>query len=121
MTGQPTILVVDDDEPLLKLMEALLRTYRMIPVTASSGKQAIELVRSENPDLAIVDLNMPDVSPAELVESMRRASRRSELPMIILSGDPVDEARRSETGIDVAILKPFDTADLIEKIKKELD
>lgn len=121
MSSEPTILVVDDDEPLLKLMEALLRTYRMIPVTASSGKEAIDIVRREDPDLAIVDLNMPDVSAGELVASIRRASRRSELPMIILSGDPVDEARRSETGIDVAILKPFDTADLIEKIREELD
>lgn len=121
MGSEPTILVVDDDEPLLQLMEAVLRTYRMIPVTASSGRQAIDVVRSEDPDLAIVDLNMPDMSAAELVASIRRASRRSELPMIILSGDPVDEARRSETRIEVAILKPFDTADLIEKIREELD
>lgn len=121
MSDEPKVLVVDDDKPLLTLMEAVLRTYRMVPVPASSRKQAVDLVRREDPDLAIVDLNMPDVSAAELVASIRKASRRSNLPMIILSGEPVDDAQRAETGIDVAILKPFDVADLIGKIKEELD
>ena len=120
MGEKPKILVVDDSPPVLKLMRAVLRNFEMIPLTAETGPEAVEVIRAQDPDLVIVDMNIPDTSARELVAEIRRTSNRENLPMIILSGEPVDDDDREATGITVSIMKPFDVTDLIDSIRKEL-
>jgi two-component system, OmpR family, KDP operon response regulator KdpE len=119
MTPGPTILVIDDDEPILELMTSLLRQYSFRPMTASSGREALEAIRTETPDLVLLDLGLPDMSGEKLLEEILRISGRS-IPVVILSGHQLTEEEWSESGAVGALQKPFDVRHLIDQIRQNL-
>jgi len=119
-TPRPIILVVDDDAPILLLMRNLLREFGFEPVAANSGEEAIAEARNRTPDLILLDRNMPGMSGDEVVRAMRSDEGLSEVPILILSGEPIgpDEIRR--LGATGHVLKPFDVARLVETIRGHL-
>jgi DNA-binding response OmpR family regulator len=119
MTPDPTILVVDDDEPILHLMRSLLRQYSFRSLTASSGRQALETIQAEVPDLILLDLGLPDMSGEELLEKIHRISGRS-IPVLILSGHQLSEEEWSQAGAAGALQKPFEVSALIQQIRQHL-
>jgi DNA-binding response OmpR family regulator len=119
MTPGPMILVVDDDEPILELMTSLLRQYSFRSMTASSGREALEAIRTESPDLVLLDLGLPDMSGEKLLEEILTISDRS-IPVVILSGHQLTEEEWSRTGAVGALQKPFDVRQLIEQIRQHL-
>ncbi len=116
MTQRPVILVVDDDAPILLLMRNLLREFGFEPVAAGSGAQAIEEARRRNPDLILLDRNMPGMNGDEVLQELRSGGFES-TPILIVSGEPLgpDEIRR--LGATGAVLKPFDVPSLVETIR----
>lgn len=111
------ILVVDDDAPILLLMRSLLREFGFDPVSADSGPKAIEAARTRTPDLILLDRNMPGMSGDEVLRVMRAHEALANVPVLILSGEPLapDEVRR--IGATGAVLKPFDVPQLVETIR----
>ncbi|HYI11253.1 MAG TPA: response regulator [Thermoanaerobaculia bacterium] len=116
MTPRPVILVVDDDAPILLLMRNLLREFGFAPVTAGGGPQALEEARRSNPDLILLDRNMPGMTGDEVLQKLRSDGFES-TPILIVSGEPLapDEVRR--LGATGAVLKPFDVPSLVETIR----
>ena len=118
MSGKPVILVIDDDLPILTLMRNVLGAFGFEARVASSGAQALATVREEKPDLVLLDKNLPGMSGTEIVRALRKEG--SLVPILILSGAPVDPDEIERLGAAGAILKPFDVVDLVERIRSHV-
>lgn len=115
-----TILVVDDDEPILTLMENVLRAYRYQPVIAKSGATAVEIARTSRPDLILLDMHMPGMNGREVLDLFRSDQALRSIPVVILSGDRLSSVEIAAAGAAGAIQKPFDLPDLIAEIEKRV-
>jgi CheY-like chemotaxis protein len=120
MPEKPVILVVDDDVPILILMQNLLREFGFEPLTAASGNEAIEVARSQQPSLILLDKNMPGMSGEDVVRALRDDAGTSTLPILILSGEPVTKSELTALRADGAVLKPFDVMALVQQIREHL-
>jgi two-component system, OmpR family, response regulator len=112
---KPRILVVDDDGPILTLMRAILREFGFEPIVAGTGAQALDLARTNPPDLVLLDIRMPGMSGAEVIRALREDG--AQVPILILSGEPVSVAEVARLGANGAVQKPFDVPELIETIR----
>ncbi len=115
--SRPIVLVVDDDAPILLLMRNLLREFGFEPVAARNGEEAIAEARKQTPDLILLDRNMPGMSGDEVVRAMRSDEGLSEVPILILSGEPLDPDEIRRLGATGHVLKPFDVPSLVETIR----
>ncbi len=87
------ILVVEDDEPILDLMDLLIRRLGYEPVLISNGTEALGHARREPPALILLDIMMAPVSGWEILEKLRAEPGLKELPVIIFSASPSVEER----------------------------
>lgn len=117
MPERPVILVVDDDAPILLLMRNLLREFGFEAVTAASGPEALERVRTHNPRVILLDRNMPGMTGDEVLQELRADDAKADLPVLILSGEPLEPDEIRRIGATAAVLKPFDVPTLIETIR----
>lgn len=116
MQSKPVILVVDDDLPILTLMKNILREFGFDARVASTGADAIQAAGETRPDLILLDMKMPGMSGHEVIEAIRDTGA-SNVPILILSGDPVPPAEIARLGVAGAVQKPFDVMGLIEQIR----
>ena len=114
------ILVVDDDAPIRLLMRTVLREYGFDSVDAAGGEQAIALARQTTPDLILLDRNMPGMSGDETLRALRAEPRLADVPVLILSGAPMEPDELRDLGANGAVLKPFDVMGLVETIRKHV-
>jgi DNA-binding response OmpR family regulator len=119
MNSKPRILVIDDDEPILGLMRNVLKEFDFEAMTASTGPQALAEARTTQPDLVLLDKNMPGMTGAEVIQAFR-AEGWDEMPILILSGDPVSPQELGALGANGAVQKPFDLTSLITQIRMHL-
>jgi len=120
MPEKPLILVVDDDAPILILMQNLLREFGFEPLTAASGNEAIDIARGRRPALVLLDRHMPGMSGEEVIRALRDDDGLAQLPILIVSGEPVSKAELASLRADGAVLKPFDVMALVEQIREQL-
>ena len=116
MQSKPVILVVDDDLPILTLMKNILREFGFDARTASTGAAAVDAARETRPDLILLDMKMPGMSGDEVIAALRDTGAR-DVPILILSGEPVPPAETARLGVAGAVQKPFDVMALIEQIR----
>lgn len=116
----PTILVVDDDAPIVILMRSLLKEFGYETVTSLTGAQAIVLAQENRPDLVLLDKNMPGMSGEEVVRALRSEAHLEGVPIVILSGEPLAPDELARMGADAAVLKPFDVPSLMEEIARRV-
>jgi DNA-binding response OmpR family regulator len=111
-----TLLVVDDDARLLRLVRVNLEKAGYNVVTASSGAAALEQFDLELPDAMVVDVTMPGMDGFTLTQRIREASN---VPIIMLTamGEQSQKVRGLELGADDYITKPFDPDELVARIK----
>jgi len=120
MPPKPLILVVDDDAPILLLMRTMLREFGFDTVDAITGAKALEAARRSPPDLVLLDRNMPGMSGDEVVSALRAEPALASVPILILSGAPIEPDELRRLGADGAVLKPFDVTALVETIRKHI-
>jgi two-component system KDP operon response regulator KdpE len=108
------VLVVDDQLPLLKFIEVKLRLCGCEVITASSGREALELARSAKPDIMLLDIIMPGMDGFEVLRELRTFT---ELPVIVLSARPCSSNQAMSLGANSFIHKPFDPEELVKRIK----
>ena len=121
MTQRPVILVVDDDAPILVLMRNLLREFGFDPVAAASGVQALAEVQKKTPDLILLDRNMPGMSGDEVLAAMRsNGGALSSVPVLMLTGEPMEPDEIRRVGATAAVLKPFDVPALVAMIRSHV-
>ena len=120
MPEKPTILVVDDDQPIVTLMRKLLAEFGFDAVTAMSGTEALAAARAHPPALVLLDKNMPGMSGTEVAHALRADPNLEHIPILILSGESMSKKELEAMKADAAVLKPFDVMALVEQIKKHL-
>jgi len=119
---QKKILVIDDDEDQRDLVRAVLEVEGYKVLEASGGYSALEMIREEIPDMAIVDIFMPDMDGLETITQLRL--RTADMKIIAMSGcglfqhsDYLSHAK--EFGANAGIAKPFRINDLVKLVKSQ--
>jgi DNA-binding response OmpR family regulator len=115
-----TILIVEDDEALGRILARVLGREGFRVIMGTSMAHALELARSRAPDLALIDLHLPDGSGLELGGTLR--AERSALPLVLMTAFPLTpaERRRLEAGFHRVLSKPFDLPTLREALDAAL-
>jgi two-component system KDP operon response regulator KdpE len=114
-----TILVVDDDSQIRRVMRNALSSHGYTITEARNGEEAIKKVRAERLDLIILDLNMPDMDGIEVCREIRALSN---LPIIMLTvrSAEKDKVRALDAGADDYVVKPFGIDELLARIRAAL-
>ena len=117
--SKPVVLVVDDEPQILRVMRASLPIRGYEVLTASSGKEALDQLSKQVPDLVILDLAMPEMSGLEVC---RRVREFSTVPIIILSakGSESDKVAALDLGADDYVTKPFGMDELLARARAVL-
>lgn len=113
------VLVVDDEERMIRFIRMNLEHDGFQVSEALNGKQAIQKLRDVNPDLILLDVMMPDLNGFETLETIREISN---VPVIMLTakGEEDDRVRGLELGADDYVTKPFSPRELVSRAKAVL-
>ena len=111
-----TILVVDDEPQLRRAMKATLSDLGYSVIEAKTGEEALEFLRTESPDLILLDLNMPGIGGVETCRAIRETS---DTPIIVLSvrNTERDKVQVLDAGADDYVTKPFGIQELLARIR----
>jgi two-component system, OmpR family, KDP operon response regulator KdpE len=114
-----TILVVDDEPQIRRVMRSTLSIHSYLIIEASNGEDAIESVRKHRPDLVLLDVNMPGIGGLEACREIRRAS---DAPIIMLTvrNAERDKVAALDAGADDYVVKPFGIEELLARIRAAL-
>ena len=116
---QYKILIVDDDENICELLRLYLEKDGFETVVANDGEQAVKYAQQYNPDLILLDIMLPLLDGWQVCREIRKTS---ETPIIMLTakGETFDKILGLELGADDYVCKPFDTKEVIARIKAVL-
>src|SRR5512141_2052143 len=114
------ILVVDDEKHIVRLVQVNLERQGYEVVTANDGKEALEKVESERPDLVVLDVMMPYMDGFEVLQNLRRNPSTRDIPVIMLTAKAQDQDvfRGWQSGVDCYLTKPFNPMELISFVKR---
>ena len=118
MSGE-TILVVDDEPQIRRVMRSTLSTHGYLITEAKTGEEGVEAVRKERPDLVLLDINMPGMGGLEACKEIRRSS---DAPIIMLTvrNAERDKVMALDAGADDYVVKPFGSEELLARIRSAL-
>ena len=110
------ILVVDDDLNICELLKLYLENDGYVVYTANDGKQAVDMFKNKTPDLVLLDIMLPKMDGWQVCREIRKTSS---VPIIMLTakGETFDKVLGLELGADDYIVKPFDTKEVVARIK----
>jgi DNA-binding response OmpR family regulator len=116
MTAVPRVLLVDDDDALLDVLALAFEEAGHVVARARDGRQALEAIRSQRPDVVVSDVNMPHVDGFTLCRRLRESG--DGLPLVLLTSrdSEIDEALGLEIGADDYVTKPFSTRVLLARV-----
>ncbi len=114
----PTVLVVEDDPVILRLLEVNFELEGFGVLLAHDGAEGIALARAEKPDVIITDIMMPKTSGLELVTTLKGDDATRGIPIILLSAKAQTNDLKVgiEAGADDYITKPFEPLDLVDRV-----
>ena len=114
-----TILVVDDEPQIRRVMRATLTAQGYAIVEARDGQEALEKMRSEKPDLVILDVNLPVMDGLETCRAIRAGSNVPVIMLTVRSAEK-DKVRALDAGADDYVVKPFGIQELLARIRAAL-
>jgi len=116
---RPRVLVVDDEQQILRALRVILREAGFEALPASTGEEALDLAALQHPDAGIIDLLLPDMDGVELC---RRLREWTDVPLIVLSavGDEDAKVRALAAGADDYVTKPFGPRELVARLQANL-
>lgn len=119
MANEPLVLAVDDEMGILRLIRLELSAQGFRVLTASSGKEALELAEANRPDIVLLDVVMPEMTGHEVLTALRE---RWPVPVILVTARDrqVDKVRGLELGADDYIVKPFGAEEMGARIRAVL-
>lgn len=114
------IVLVEDEEILIKLLEDKLASEGYQVITARDGAEGLEKIKEGKPDLILLDIIMPKMGGFEVMEELNKDEMLAKIPVVIVSnsGQPVELERAKKMGVkDWLIKTEFDSREVVEKVK----
>ncbi|MCX5963937.1 MAG: response regulator transcription factor [Cyanobacteria bacterium] len=119
---QKKLLLIDDDPNLILLVKDYLEFRGYEVVTAENGREALEVLDQQTPDMIICDVMMPEMDGYSLVSAIRSDPKTSWIPVLFLSakGQSQDRVKGLNIGADVYMVKPFEPEELVAQVESSL-
>ncbi|MCY1136777.1 response regulator [Actinoplanes sp. Pm04-4] len=118
-----TVLIAEDDEDVRDLVALRLAAAGYQTVTVNNGNDALTAANFQHPDLVVLDIDMPGLDGLSVCQQLQGMARTSRIPVLILSarGRDLDASYGRSIGASEYMAKPFDSADLVERVGRLLD
>ncbi len=113
-----TILIVDDDPVVLKMLNEHLTTAGYRVIQAEDGRTAVRLARRRRPDLIILDIMMPEMDGGDVSQTLRDTPATADIPVVYLSSLVTASVDRQPS--QVLVGKPYNRAELLSVVREEL-
>ena len=119
---QKTLLLIDDDPNLILLVKDYLEFRGYSVITAENGREALDILTGNSPDMIICDVMMPEMDGYAFVEHVRSNPETEWIPVLFLSakGQSQDRVKGLNTGADVYMVKPFEPEELVAQVESSL-
>jgi two-component system phosphate regulon response regulator PhoB len=117
--SKTTVLVVEDDDDILRLLTYNIKTAGFNVVACQDGYTALSMIKSHSPDLIVLDLMLPGLDGFEVCKELKRSPETRSIPLIMLTarGEEVDRVVGLELGADDYVVKPFSPRELMLRIR----
>ena len=117
------LLLIDDDPNLILLVKDYLEFRGYQVMTAENGREALEILEQNIPDMIICDVMMPEMDGYSLVNHIREEPRTNRIPVLFLSakGQSQDRVKGLNEGADVYMVKPFEPEELVAQVESSLN
>ncbi|MBN2452990.1 MAG: response regulator transcription factor [Candidatus Omnitrophica bacterium] len=117
--AKETILIIEDEKSILKLIKYNLEKSGFNAIAAKSGEDALKILSGQQIDLAVIDIMLPGMDGLDVCKHIRQDSETKNMPVIILTakGESIDRVVGFEVGADDYIVKPFSPRELVLRIK----
>jgi two-component system phosphate regulon response regulator PhoB len=114
-----SVLVVDDDPTVLEIVETVLRSGGLDVDLQRCGRDGLRAAHEHPPDLAVLDVTMPDMTGLEVCRALREDAETADIPIILLTGRGqwLDVASGFDAGADDYLVKPFTAQDLLTRVE----
>lgn len=119
MTAKQTILVVDDEETIREVVRRYLEREGFLVKEAADGFEALDVIRSEPPDLIVLDLMLPGIDGLSLTQHIRQ-DRQIPIIMLTAKGEASDRIRGLDIGADDYMAKPFSPQEVVSRVRAVL-
>ncbi len=119
-SGPPRVVIADDDAVIRTLLRGTLENYGMTCLVATNGPDALNLIRTERPDAAVLDINMPEMDGYLVLAAIRH--EKIPVPVLLLTArsHENDISRGFTLGADDYVVKPFNSIELVARVKRLL-
>jgi len=116
------ILLVDDEPEFVSMLQMRLEANRYDVVTANDGREGLQKIAEENPDLVLLDVMMPGMDGFEVLEKLRKSPSTKYLPVVLLTarGESSSIFKGQELGATDYLTKPCASEDLLAVIRKHI-
>jgi len=120
--GEPSVLVVDDNQQNLELLLAYLEDVDCKTLSANDGAEALEIVKTSSPDLILLDVMMPKMSGFEVCRRIKNDPKTADIPVIMVTAlnEMGDIERAINSGTDDFLSKPINKWELVTRVKTML-
>lgn len=117
-----TVLYAEDDKEHRIMLRFYLKNTGIELIEANDGREALEKIQEQRPDLILLDLFMPKLDGYGVIESLKANPETQDIPIIVISAWPTPKNRKraEESGVVDFVVKPYDPFRLVEMVKKRL-
>jgi two-component system alkaline phosphatase synthesis response regulator PhoP len=114
------ILVVDDEEGIVKLVKMYLEHYHYEVITANDGQEGLEKAKTDKPDLIVLDLMLPKINGYKVCGLLKKDTKYAKTPIVLFTAKAQEKDVKlgEEVGADAYITKPFEPEVLLSKIEE---
>jgi two-component system phosphate regulon response regulator PhoB len=114
-----SVLIVEDEKDLQDLLVYNLRQAGHAPVVVGNGREALARVRSERPDMVLLDLMLPDMSGADVCRALKSDAATRDIPVVMVTakGEEIDRVVGFELGADDYVVKPYSVRELLLRLQ----
>jgi two-component system KDP operon response regulator KdpE len=118
-SDRATVLVIDDEPPIRRLLRTTLAVHDYRVIEAADGAEGLRLLRHERPDVLVLDLGLPDIDGLDLIRQIRA---ESPVPIVVLSSrdDERGKVEALDLGADDYVTKPFGMEELVARLRTAL-
>lgn len=120
LTDHTTVLVIEDEPPIRRLLRMSLSANRFAVLEAANGRDGLETIARDKPEVILLDLGLPDMDGLSIVKTLRGAGNKT--PIVVLSsrGEEATKVEALNIGADDYVTKPFGMAELIARLRASL-